>query len=552
MTFQERAAASLEETAALLSVRGENPFRIRAFEAAARAVSGYAGDLEAALAPGSDERIPGVGKGIADFLRALVADEIPEVLSDARRAVQPAILELLAVPGLGAGRIRKLHEALNIQGLGDLERAIDEGRVAKLPGFGEKSVRKIREGISFARGIRGRCLMPEGIFEMEDAVARLRAALPNRRVEGAGQARRRLETISSQAFAAEGQAQDICAAAAVLGDASVRDGIVRGRLASGRPFEIHPAAPGAFGTAWIRATGAEAHLAALAAKGPLPEAASEEAAYGALGLEWIPSEWREGRGEIAGAEAARAAGRPIRLVETGDLRGTFHVHTTESDGLSDLSEIARASAERGWEYVGISDHSRSAGYAGGLDASRLARQGNAIRALSERAGIRILHGSEVDILPDGTLDFPDEILGTLDFVVASVHGRFGMSRDEMTERILRAIRNPAVTILGHMTGRLLLEREPYAVDEERVIREAARLGVAVELNSHPSRLDIDWRRISFLLGEGGRIAIDPDAHVAEGLGDVEWGVLIARKGGVKPDDVLNARCADDAIRSRAK
>lgn len=533
--FKDRAVEALEEAAALLALAGEGPFRVRAYEAAARAVAAFAGDLEGLVWRGGAATIPGIGKGIAGFLREVLDGRTPAILEEGRRAVPATLLELLRVPGLGPARVRSLWERIGVETLEDLDRAAGEGRLAALPGFGEKTARRIREGVAAALARRGWCLLPEGLAEAEAIREALAAALGGARVEIAGAARRRREVIA---------AHDFVAAAPPEAARGAEEGARR--LSPLRPVRVLAAPAGAFGSAWIRATGSAEHLAALAARGPLPEAPDEGDAYAALGLSWIPPERREGMGEVEAA--ARGGGFPS--LDLPDLAGTFHVHTTESDGAGTLEEMVGAAKGQGLAYVGISDHSRTASYAGGLDPARLGRQAEAIRALGDRLGIRVLHGSEVDILPDGSLDFDDETLGSLDFVVASVHSRFEMDRGAMTERVLRAIRHPAVTILGHMTGRLLLGRDGYAIDDAPIFAEAARCGVAIELNAHPSRLDVDWRRIPALLAAGASVAIDPDAHAPSGLADLAWGVAMARKGGVPRDRVLNARPASEILAAR--
>jgi DNA polymerase (family 10) len=277
---------------------------------------------------------------------------------------------------------------------------------------------------------------------------------------------------------------------------------------------------------------------------------SEDALYRALGLELIPPELREGWGEVEAAER----GEIPRLVEMGDIRGILHVHTTWSDGLSSIEELVEAARAEGYQYLGICDHSQSAAYAGGLSPERVWQQMRAIEELQSRyRGFRIFKGIEVDILPDGSLDYEDDLLFSLDFVVASIHSRFGLSREAQTERLLRAIRHPAVTIIGHPTGRLLLARKGYDVDLEAVLEACAVEGVAVELNAHPQRLDLDWRYCRRAKELGVLVAINPDAHHVGGLEDVEYGVGIARKGWLEASDVLNcmdAQALEAFFRSR--
>jgi DNA polymerase (family 10) len=330
--------------------------------------------------------------------------------------------------------------------------------------------------------------------------------------------------------------------------------VVRTRvwLAGGLPVLVLAASPDRFADVLLSATGSEGHLAELeqraAGKGIMFEAgrlrtrdagipaSSEEEIYAALDLPFIAPELREGRGEVAAA----AAGEIPALIEGGDLRGVLHVHTDWSDGAETLETMAEAARERGYEYLGIADHSRSAGYAGGLSAERLAEQGAAISALNNKwKDFRILHGVESDILPDGSLDYDRKDLARLDFVVASVHGSFSQDRETMTRRIIAAMEDPMTRVLGHPTGRLLLGRDPYEVDMDAVLEAAARLGVMIEINANPYRLDLDWRHLPRCRELGIRILINPDAHGIDGLGDVDYGIGVARKGGLGKEMVAN-------------
>jgi len=517
---------TLDQLAAFLVVKGEKASRVRAMQHAARS--------------------------------ELLATGRSSALDELREQVPPGLAEMLRIPGLGAAKVRQIHELLAIESLAELEAAAGDGRLAALPRFGAKTAENVRRGIAHLRQASTLRLFHHAQDEV-DAVRRALAGLEGAgvlRVEIAGAVRRRCEVIGALDLVAvhEGQAARE-ALVRRLGEApgvteiAGREGSVTLRFASGTVVEVLLTTPERFGLDWIRATGSPTHVAALETRaralGVSLSAAfpDEPSLYRALGLAWVPPELREANGEL---EAAAGAGdRLPRLVEPGDLRGFLHCHSNYSDGTVTIADWAAACRAAGYEWVGITDHSKSAAYAGGLATEDVAQQHDEIDAVNARvSGIRVLKGVEADILADGTLDYGPDVLDRFDFVIGSIHSRFGMSEAEMTRRVLAAMDDPHLAILGHPTGRLLLQREPYAIDLEQVLAKAAARGIAVEVNADPHRLDLDWRMVRRARELGVTLSIGADAHSTSGMTNVAVGLGIARKGWLEPDGVLNTRDAD--------
>lgn len=555
-------AAVLSEIGTLMELQGENPFRARAFYGAARVIEGLEADVAELVRTGKLSKIKGIGPATAEVARELVETGVSTVHRELREATPAGLFEVLEVPGLGAKRIHTLYRELGIASLDDLERAAGEGRIATLSGFGVKTQEKILEGIAYLRSVAGRRRWPDGQGVAEWAVGLLGGVPGVRRIEVAGGLRRLLETVAriDVLVETESAAAVLEAVGSLPGVAEVRregDDVALARLAEGATLLVRCAAPASFAAAFVHATGGEEHWAALAERaaslgfeltpsglmrgGKLVEAADEAAVYAALGMEFVPPELREGRGEV---EAAVAGSLP-RLVAYEDLRGCFHCHTTYSDGRATLREMAEAARARGWRYLGLADHSQYAAYAGGLKPDDIARQHEEIDEWNAEHGdsLWIFKGIEADILPDGRLDYADldeDVLARFDYVVGSIHSSFGLSEKEQTERMIRAMENPHLTFLGHPTGRLLLSRQPYAINMDAIIDAAAERGVAIEINANPRRLDMDWRLWRRAKEKGVRTGINPDAHSINGLDDVHYGVSIARKGWLTADDVINA------------
>jgi DNA polymerase (family X) len=490
------------------------------------------------LEAGRLTEIPGIGDAIADIVTKLHGTGTHPSLEAMRKEIPAGVLEMLAVPGLRADKVLKLYKSLGITSLADLEQAAREDRIKGAKGLGGALQAKIFRSVQMARSGKGRLHMHRAAILLESAVRCLQQAHPElRRVAIAGDLRRGCELIADLALVAETPA--------------LTDGPTT--LESDGRLKVHLTDQHHYGITLLLATGSPQHiegLRALASRkrlmlgpeglrrgGKVLAARSEEDIYAALGLPFIEPELREGRGEIERA----IKGTQPPLVTDRDVWGILHAHTDLSDGVDPLEVMARASRERGYQYFGVADHSKSAHYAGGLSVEEIIQQHYDIDRLNGSYGndFRILKGVESDILADGSLDYPDDVLERFDFVVASVHSRFKLDPKSQTERIIRAVANPYTTILGHMTGRQLLRRPGYEVDIESILEACAAYGVAVEINANPWRLDLDWRRHQRALHLGCIMSINPDAHSTRELDLTHWGVQMARKGGVPAKRVLN-------------
>ncbi|RPJ42858.1 MAG: hypothetical protein EHM19_09775, partial [Candidatus Latescibacterota bacterium] len=485
MTNEELARA-LREIADLLELRGESVFHARAYAKAADRIE-EAGDLVRLAREGRLTEIEGIGKGLADKIGYFLATGKIPLLEELRSEIPAGVVEMARVPGLGPTRIRAIREALAVRSIEELEQALAEGRLSGVKGIGPKVIADIEKGLRLLRETRGLRLHRPARREAERIAGDL-LAIGAEKAEIAGDLARWLETVREIAIvAAHADEAAFMEKACARFPGAVRDGaILRFSSESGLPVRVRVAAPRGFGAALVLETGSADHLRLLERRaaersllfdekglhsgGDLLPTPDEIAFYSRLGLPPIPPEVREGTIEI---EAAIADPFPA-LIERSDIRGIVHAHTTWSDGTASLREMAEAARALGFEYLAIADHSRSAGYAGGLSVERLLAQKEEVRALAaELAPFRLFHGIESDILADGSLDYPDEVLAELDFVVASVHSRFGLPREEQTARIVRAVRNPFTTVLGHPSGRLLLSRAPYEFDSGPVWEAAA-------------------------------------------------------------------------------
>ena len=558
MTDQKTIAQVLEQIAAFLELQGENPFRVRAFRSAAKAVAALSGSVADALTDGSLAAAKGVGPATLAIVQEVAASGRSSLLEELRGQVPAGLVEMLQISGLGVAKIRQIHETLGIDSLPELEAAARDGRLARLPRFGQKTAENILKGIAFLRAASGYRLAHHAADEatgLRDALA----ALPG--VTTAiitGDVRRRLEVVRglSVVLVADVAPEEIYRRIGALPGVQEFSGQderrVTLRVSGGAEAQVVVTTPRNVGGVLVQATGSEEHLAQLAAHArergftldgaalwhgsTFVPTADESAFYAALGLAEIPPELREGRGEIAAA----AAGTLPALLEPADLRGFLHCHTRASDGTNTVAELAEACRAQGYAWMGITDHSKAAAYAGGLSVADLQRQADEIDAFNATGpGIRVLKGIEADILADGVLDYEDPVLARLDFVIGSVHSRFSQSRAEMTARVLAAMDNPHLAILGHPTGRLLLSRDPYQIDMDAVIAKAIANGVAIEINADPHRLDLDWRLLRAARDAGLRISIGADAHNLAGIANVAFGVGIARKGWLTRADVLN-------------
>ena len=560
---KNRVADILEEIGLLLEVAGESPFKSRAYENAARTIRELDRDLVQVVQEGRLKELKGIGEALSGKITSLVTTGALPYYDELRASVPPLLYELVRIPGLGSKKARLLVERLGLRSLEDLEVACRQDRLRDLSGFGGRTQERILKGIEQVRSYGRQVLLGRALPLADELEAALRSLPGVRRADCAAGARRRCETVEGLVLVASVEdaarvADAFCRLPAVDSVPSRSDSRLSAVCHGPLPVDLVLVGDdGAYAAALLHRTGGPEHLEALAQRARLRGLAlrgdglyrgterlpcpDEEAIYREIGLSFVPPELREGSGEI---EAA-AGGAPLELLREGDVRGIFHVHSTWSDGRLPIDDLVRRCVALGYQYVGISDHSQSARYARGLTLESLRQQQMQIdEARARHPGIRILKGSEVDILADGSLDYPDEVLGGLDFVVASVHSAFSLPQDEQTRRIVKALANRHTTILGHPTGRLLLRREPYAVDLRAVLEAAARQGVYVELNASPHRLDLDTAACRLARSLGARLSIDPDAHDAQGLEDVRYGVGIARRAGLRASDVLNTLPAD--------
>lgn len=560
-------AALLEEIADLVEIDGTDARKAGSYRRAARTVSGLREDLRAYYEGDRLQELPGIGPAIAAKIRDFYQRGSTRLLDELRAKIPEGVRALLAVPGLGPKTIGLLYRELGVTSAAELRRVLESGEAARLPGFGERKAQKLLEALEQAGQRGGRVPIGEALPLAEALVAGLRELPGVERAAWAGSLRRGRDTVKDVdlvAAARDGEAVTAAFAAHPL----VRDVLMQGptrvsaRLEGGLHVDLRIVAPEAFVPALHHFTGSAAHNARLRGRArarglkineygvyrllpdgseePLP-VPDEAALYGHLGLAYIPPELREDRGEIEAAEE----GRLPRLVEPGDLRGDLHVHSRWSDGAASIREMAEAARARGYRYLAICDHSRSLRVAHGLEIEDLRAQWREIDALNREyaeAGVpfRVLKGSEVDILKDGRLDFPDEVLAELDIVVASVHSHLRMDREAMTERLLAAMENPHVDVIGHPTGRRLGFRDPYEVDLDALLEAAARTGTALEINASPERLDLSDEAARQAAERGVMLCIDTDAHAPGQLGQITFGVTVARRAWLEPRHLLNA------------
>jgi DNA polymerase (family X) len=572
MTKNEIAEV-LEDIGTLLELKGENPFKIRAYGSGARILESMEQEeIDRLLAADDLDSVKGIGAALAQKIGELHATGRLEFHEKLRESIAPGLVEMLEVPSLGAKKIKAIHEKLGIDTMTELADACADGRVAGLAGFGEKSATKIAEGIRNREAYRKRHLWWLAQEVGHPIVEGLRALPQVDRAESAGSSRRGMETVGDLDFiVASADPGPVMTWFCELPE--VKEVTARGetkssvRFASGLQADLRIVPVEQFVFALHHFTGSKDHNVAMrqralergysmsewgmvpaagegtakekAERGESLTAQNEAELFAHLEMGFVPPALREGRGEIEAAEKDKLPD----LVETGDLKGAFHNHTDASDGKATLSEMTAAAEKLGWDYLGIADHSKASFQANGLDEARLLKQRDQIEKLNASGQYKthVFAGSEVDILTDGRLDFDDEILAQLDYVVASVHNAFSQDEAAMTRRIIRAIENEHVTMLGHLTGRILLRREAYKVDIEKVIDAAIASGTIIELNASPWRLDMDWRWWRKAAERGLICAINPDAHETAGLEHVSAGINAARKGWLEKQHVLNTR-----------
>ncbi len=562
-------ASILYEIAVFSELAGENPFKARAFSGAARVVEKY-GESIGDLAAGEGlSGIPGIGKSIAEAIQEIVREGASSLLARLKSGFPATITDLLSLSGMGPKRVKAVYETLGVSTLGELEYACRENRLAGLPGFGEKLQANILKAIDFKKTTRESRLYSEALEIAEDLVARAKASGLFQKIDIAGSLRRGKAVFKDidilLAPKKEGNTAKIREFLTSLADGGPDGGGVIGagdtkvsirRNGLQTDFRIVP--PASYPAALQHFTGSKEHNTALRTRAksmglkmneygvfrgdealPLKD---EAGVYDAVGLSWIPPEIREAEGEM---EAAEKGTLPV-LAEPGDFRGMIHVHSNASDGTQTMEELARECMKRGYSYLCLSDHSRTASYAGGLSVEALEAQAKEVRALNKKLSpFRIFHGIESDILGDGSLDYPDDILDGLDFVIGSVHSKLSMDRETATARLIAAIANPRLTILGHPSGRLLLSRQGYPYDEEKILSALAASGAALEHNANPHRLDPDWEVLKRAARRGILISVNPDAHDAGGFDDMKYGVSMARKAWLERKNILNCMSVEE-------
>ena len=530
---------TLDEISRYIQLSDPNPFKAKAFEKAARAVENIEGDVEPLIESGAIYDVSGVGKATGKVIEELARTGTSEYLEELRAQYPPGIFELLRVPKLGLKKIGQLYTDLGIASIDDLEAAARDGRIAKLKGFGAKTAEHILKGVGFARMRESSFLLPVGIEVGELLRERLAEFDEVEDAEVSGSVRRRLEVIHNVNLVISTKKPAVVAKklAEVVADLEeLDDKTYKGTARREMDVYFHLTSPAEFGSTLLRTTGSAEFVEAF---GAIEKAKAEVDAFKKKGIPFIEPERRDV------AEDLEVKKRP-KLVEVSHLRGTFHVHTTFSDGRNSVAEMLSAAHSRGWDYVGISDHSPVAYYAGGLSEERLKQQHAEIaREEKDFAPMRVFRGTEADILQDGTMDYGPKILSKLDFVIASIHSNFTMPKDEMTDRILRAMDDPNVTFIGHLTGRRLLSREGYSVDYDRIFEKAGARGVMIEINGNPQRLDLDWRHIRRALDRGVLFSINPDAHSINEYNAVITGTWVARKAGLGPKQIFNTRDVDE-------
>jgi DNA polymerase (family X) len=558
---KHEVAALLDQMGQLLELDGANPFEVRAYQNASRAIAGLEGDIGEMVARGELNGVPGLGKTLVGRITELVTMGHLRQYDDLLARIPPGLRQMLRIPGLGPKRIRQINQALQVTTLDELRQAAEDGRIAALPGFGAKSQENILKGLVFVTEHQDRYRIDIAEEVAGQVAATLRALPETVRLSVAGSIRRRKEIVKDgDIVASVARDKDRAAlmralvehpdVASVIGSGDTKTSVV---LRAGMALDLRVVLDDEYPYALHHFSGSKEHNVALRtrmhARGVkineyglfrgeerIP-CADEADIYAAIGMQYVEPELREDRGEI---EAALERRLPALLTER-DIRGMLHVHSNWSDGGSTIREMAEATLAMGMSYLGMCDHSQVAAYANGLTPDRVKRQHEEIDQLNDEfAGrLRILKGTECDILKDGALDYDDATLASFDFVVASIHGNFNLPPNEQTQRLIHALENPYCSILGHPTGRILLQREGYNPDLEAVLARAGELGVAVELNGDPHRLDLDWRFVRFATERGVHIPITTDAHSPAGLGNLRYGVSMARKGWLTAEQCLN-------------
>jgi DNA polymerase (family X) len=546
--------------ATMLEIDGANPFRVRAYREGARIVEEQSESVVSlAGEEGRLEELPGIGKDLAQKIREIVSTGTTPLYEEMQKKVPVSVVELTELQGLGPKRVKTLFEVLKIRNRDDLAKAARAEKLRELPGFGETVEKNVLKALDVASRDRGRTLLA-GAWEVAHALAKhVRAVKGVTQVELAGSFRRRRETIGDLDILVTGGDPETVMSAFV-GHDEVTDVLGRGdtkssvRLRNDLQVDLRHVPEASFGAALLYFTGSKEHNIELRRiaidKGwslneygltegeKVVASRTEEDVYRALGLDWVPPELREARGEI---ELARE-GRLPRLIELDDLVADLHMHTDRTDGRESLETMVRACLDRGYRYCAITDHSAALAMIGGFDGVRVRQSVKELEAVRKQVpGIEVLHGLEVDILPDGALDLDDESLALLDLVIVSLHAKIDQPAAAMTKRVLSALSHPAVHVMGHPTGRQIGSRQPAAFDMDQVLSYAAEAGVAMEINAQPNRLDLNDTHARAAKEKGVKIVIDTDAHSVKQLDQIRYGVFVARRAGLTKDDVLNTQ-----------
>lgn len=557
---QHEIAGVLEAMAEIMEITGENPFKIRAYHNAARVVEGLT-NLEQLIGDGTLVEVPGIGKALAEHIESLAKKgHFPEYIQ-LRKSVPPGVLDMLRIPGVGPKKVKAIWKGPGITTIAELKLACERGTIARMKGFGDRTAQKMIQGIAFLQQHQDQHLYSDAIEVAAPLIAWLKRHPKVKRAELVGSIRRCKEVVKDiDVVVASADAKKVMAdfvkmpgVESVIAHGDTKSSVL---LKPGIQVDCRVVSDKEFPYALHHFTGSKEHNTAMRTRAKamglkineyglfkggqggekLIPCKDETEFFEKQGLQYIPPEMREDMGEIAAAEKNKIP----KLIELKDLSGFFHCHTTASDGRATLEEMVVGARDLGYHYIGISDHSQSASYAGGLKPPELKKQWTAIDALNRKLkGMYVFKGTESDILVDGALDYPDAVLKGFDFVVISIHSHFNQDARTVTDRVCKAISHPATRILGHPTGRLLLARDDVPLDMERVIDCAVAHDVAIEINANPHRLDMDWRHSFYAHKKGLKIVISPDAHSVAGIDDLRFGVNVARKGWWTKADVIN-------------
>ncbi len=557
----------LEEMAVLMELKDENPFKIRAFQNGARALQGVEQNLEKLAQEKKLTDIPGIGEHLASIIADLVERGYSKDFITLKKSFPEGVVQMLTIQGLGPKKVKVLYQKLHIQSIAELKKACEENKLLRLDGFGEKTQSNILKGIDHVKKSEGRFLFPNALEEAQKYVLYLKSSSAIKKIEIAGSIRRHKETIKDiDILISSDDPEKVMKTfvsypfvAQILAQGETKSTVI---LQSKINVDCRVVFDDEFPFALMYFTGSKehnTHMRSIAKDKNLKlneyglykgekkiPCKDEEAVYKHLGLSYVEPELREDFGEI---EVAQKDKLPQTLVEFKDLKGIFHNHTTYSDGVNTLEQMVKKGQSLGLQYMGISDHSKAAYYANGLKEDRVRTLFGEIDNMNKKLkDFVILKGTEVDILSDGTLDYPDSLLAEFDFVIASIHSKFNMSEKDMTKRITMALKNKYVTMIGHPTGRLWFERDGYPVNLNEIVDVASDYGKAVELNSHPKRFDLDWHTLKYAKSKGVPVSINPDAHSVDGVEVIKYGIGIARKGWLEPQDVLTTRPYKEVIK----